>query len=190
MRKILIFTAIVMMALASASCGCYRGGSEPQPEDTTSCGYDYDSVVAADYDYIASQYQAFRFLEADVVFDTLLDAGTDARIISIGTVFQAGDTCIMIFHNPGKCGEEPEIVKENDHWMECMDMSARNPISFDSCMSMVEPYMCNLPTRKMTFRRRVGPPFPKHGEYIFGNGYLFVESHTGEINTNVPECGE
>jgi len=192
MKKIFNFFAIVLMVFAFASCNGCKSGQDviPQDQDVIVAGYDYDSVVVGDYDYIASQYKRFLFYEVDVVFDTLLNAGTDVNIVSIGTVFQVGDTCVMIFHNPGKCGEKPEIIKECDHWMECSDMTARNPIMYDSCMALAKPYMCNMPTRKLTFRKRVGPPFPKHGEYIFGNGYLFIESHTGEITGTAVPCNK
>lgn len=190
MKKFLTLIVIFLMAFAFTACnGCGNGNNKKQdPGQEVVCGYNYDSVVIADYDYIASQYKRFLFYEVDVVFDTLLNAGVEPNIISIGTVFQVGDTCIMIFHNPGKYNEEPEITKEGDHWMECQDMTARNPIMFDSCMALAKPYMCNLPTRKLTFRKRVGPPFPKHGEYIFGNGYLFIESHTGEVYGSALPC--
>ena len=190
MKKIFNLIAIIMMVFAFTACNsCDRGNVPPQDPEVV-CGYNYDSVVVGDYDYLASQYKRFLFYEVDVVFDTLLNAGVEPNIISIGTVFQVGDTCIMILHNEGEYDKEPEIVKECDHWMECSDMTARNPIMYDSCMALAKPYMCNIPTRKLTFRKRVGPPFPKHGEYIFGNGYLFVESHTGEITGTAVPCNK
>lgn len=190
-RILIIIAAATMAAMLAVSCGRNRGGGNTEPADTADvCYYNYDSVANADWDWMAEHYKVFLFYEADVVLDTMLDAGTDAGAISVATVFQAGDTCVMFFHNPGKCREEPEITKENDNWSECMAMTPNNPISLDSCLRMIGPYRCNLPTRKVTVRRRVGPPFPKHGEYIFGNGYVFVDSHTGEITSEVAECGE
>lgn len=176
-----------MLSFTAVSCSsCSNTEAEPVKTD---CYYDYDAVVTEDYDYIASQYQSFRFLEADAVFDGLLSEEGCPNVISIRTVFQVGDTCIMIWHDEGDTLGQPRITKDNDHWMECMNITARTPINLDSALKIAAPYRSMLNTRKLTYRRMVGPPFPKHAEYIFGNGMLFVDAVTGEIRGTVLDEG-
>ena len=182
MKKITSFLGIMLIALClmfSACSGCNsnnNGNNTPEPEVVTT-GYNYDEVVIADYDYIASQYPGFNFYEADVVFDTAVAIPT-AHVVAIQTVFQVNDTCIMIQHNEDMT---TDTVIVNDYWMECMPMNARNAVDFDSCMIIIEPYRAVLNNRRMTFRRVLAPPFPENGQYIFGPGLLVVDAATGEI---------
>lgn len=148
----------------------------PTPEPVVA-GYNYDSTVVADYDYIASQYPGFRFYEVDVVFDTTLN-DMNAYIVAIQTVFQVNDTCILFRHNEDMTTDTLYI---NDYWLECLPMNARNAVDFDSCMTIIEPYRAGLGTRHLTFRRVLAPPFPENGQYIFGPGWLVVDAATGEI---------
>ena len=179
MKKITSFLGIMLIALClmfSACNGCNNSNNPSVPEvDTT--GYNYDEVVIADYDYIASQYAWFNFYEADVVFDTAV-AVPDAHIVAIQTVFQINDTCILIRHNEDMT---TDTVIVNDYWMECMPMNAYNAVDFDSCMVIIEPYRSALNNRRMTFRRVLAPHFPENGQYIFGPGLLVVDAATGAI---------
>ena len=179
-----------MFALvAFTSCDVTKKQTQPQQNQVVNLAYDYDKVVAEDYDLIASQYKVFRFLEADAMFDKMLNEGGEVNVISIRTIFQVGDTCIMIEHPEGCVDSLPIITKENDYWTECGVISARNAITLDSCLMMIDQYRPMLPTRRLTFRRIVGPPFPKHGEYIFGNGFLFVDAATGEMRGQALDNG-
>lgn len=181
MKKILFCLAAVL-TLFAASCTSCR-------QEAPAKGYDYDWTVIADYDYIASQYKEFQFLEADVLFDTTIN-DTTAYVESIRTVFQCGDTCVMIVHNPGFITDT--VMKVNDRWMECMPMDARNAVTLDSCLKIIADYRDSLNTRAMTFRRVLAPPFPENGQYIFGVGALVVDSKTGEIvdwNDKAKESG-
>ena len=48
-------------------------------------------------------------------------------------------------------------------------------------LAIIELYRCELPTRAVTFRRPLAPPFPKNGQWIIGVGLLFIDGETGEI---------
>ena len=171
MKKILICGLMAMFAIFAVSCNsCHRDNPEPK-------GYNYDEIVKGDYDYIASQFQDFKFYEADVVFDTAV-AIPDAYIVAIQTVFQVNDTCIRIRHNDDFT---TDTLFDNDYWLECMPMNAYNAVNFDSCMTIIEPYRGKLNNCRMTFRRVLAPPFPENGQYIFGPGLLVVDAATGEI---------
>ncbi len=177
MKKIKSILCIFLMAIALmfTSCNsCTKPAPGPEP---VVAGYNYDSTVCADYDYIASQYPVFYFYEADVVFDTTID-DMNAYVESIQTVFQIEDTCIIFRHNPDFT---TDTLIVQDHWMECMPMDARNAVNFDSCMAIIAPYRLGLVTKYMTFRRVLAPPFPENGQYIFGPGFLVVDAKTGEI---------
>jgi hypothetical protein len=180
-----IMCALVMFT----SCNVTKKQTQKQPTPVVNVAYDYDKVVAADYDLIASQYKVFRFLEVDAMFDKMLNDSGDVNVISIRTIFQVGDTCIMIEHPEGCVDSMPIITKENDYWMECGVLSGRNAITLDSCLKLIDQYRPMLPTRRLTFRRLIGPPFPKHGEYIFGNGLLFVDGTTGEMRGEALDNG-
>lgn len=181
MKKITSFLGIMLIALCLmfSACNCCNSNNcdNPSTPEEVTTGYDYDEVVIADYDYIASQYPGFNFYEADVVFDTAVAIPT-AHVVAIQTVFQVNDTCIMIQHNEDMT---TDTVIVNDYWMECMPMNARNAVDFDSCMIIIEPYRAVLNNRRMTFRRVLAPPFPENGQYIFGPGLLVVDAATGAI---------
>lgn len=172
MKKILgIFLMAICMFFASCN-SCHRPDPTPVAQ-----GYDYDAVVVEDYDYIASQYADFKFYEVDVVFDTAV-ANPNAYIKAIQTVFQVNDTCIRIQHNEDYT---TDTLYDNDYWLECMPMNARNAVNFDSCMTIIAPYRDQLNNCRMTFRRVLAPPFPENGQYIFGPGLIVVDAATGEI---------
>lgn len=190
MKKITSFLGIMLIALCmmfSACTGCNsnnNGNNTPEPEVVTA-GYNYDSVVRADYDYIASQHKFFRFYEVDVIYKDLLTQEGEPEIISIKTVFQCGDTCIQFLHNEGM----EDTLYIADYYLECQDMSAYNAVTYDSCMSIIAPYRHELKTRALTFRRILAPPFPENGQYIFGTGILVVDSNDGHIE-RWDEAGE
>jgi len=186
------FTLMLLMCMLMVFTSCDRrqkNVTPPEDKPVAALTYDYDKVVIEDYDWIASQYKIFRFLEVDAMFDKLLTEEGDINVMSIRTIFQVGDTCIMIEHPEGYVDSMPIITKENDYWMECGVINARNAVTLDSCMKLIEPYRCMLPTRHLTFRRLIGPPFPEHGEFIFGNGMLFVDAATGAMRGDALDNG-
>jgi hypothetical protein len=61
------------------------------------------------------------------------------------------------------------------------ELNPRNPVSFDSCMKIVEPYKDKLHTRALTFRRFIDPRLPENPQYIFGTGIVTVDAITGEV---------
>lgn len=176
-----LFTMLLaaVLSFSTVSCSSCRNG-EVKPTEPVELVYDFNQTIIEDCDWIASQYETFRFLEADAEFDCFVSDSTP-NVISVRTVFQVGDTCIMINHLENDT--VPVITKENDYWMECMAINARMPISLDSALKIAEPYKEMLNTRRLTLRKLVGPPFPEHSEYIFGNGKLFIDSHTGAART-------
>ncbi len=123
---------VLLMAFCMLFAAC-NGCSKPTPEPVL--GYNYDEVVVADYDYIASQYPGFNFYEVDVVFDTAV-ANPNAYIKALQTVFQINDTCIVIRHNYYMT---TDTIMVQDYWLECMPRNARNALDFDSCMTIIEP---------------------------------------------------
>lgn len=177
-QKFMAIILAITVIFAMASC---TNHNKKAPEPTTKGGYEYDSVVTQDYNTVNDMYVAFRFLEVDAEFKDLLTENPNPEVTYIRTVFQHGDTCIIIEHPKNAYDQEPIITKVNNHWLGCADMGGTRPISLDSCLSIIKPYTNNLPTRHLTFRRIMGPPFPMHGEYIFGHGLLFVDCHTGAI---------
>ena len=56
----------------------------------------------------------------------------------------------------------------NDAVIECGELNARNPITFDSCMKIIEPYRSELHTGALTLRRFIDPRLPENPLYIFG----------------------
>lgn len=177
MKKITSFLGIMLIALCMmfSSCGWFNHDNNDTPVETI--GYNYEEVVRADYDYIASQYDDFHFYEVDVLYKDVLSAENDPEIESIKTVFQCSDTCIMILHSHG----ENDTIYVNDWYLECMDMTAYNAVTYDSCMNIIKPYRPHLNTKALTFRRVLAPPFPEHGQYIFGTGILVVDSNDGHV---------
>ena len=148
-----------------------------KPTQDIFTGYNYDKVVQSDYDYISSQYDDFHFYEVDVLYKDILSSDCIPEIISIKTVFQCNDTCIMFIHSSG----QDDTTYTQGWYLECMDMTAYNAVNYDSCMRIIEPFRSELNTRALTFRRILAPPFPKNGQYIFGTGILVVDGVTGEI---------
>lgn len=171
--------ALLIAAAVLAIPSCTRNGKGDTP--TQKAGYNYDSVVTSDYNTVKDMYTAFRFLEVDAEFQDLVSDNPNPTVTYIRTVFQHGDTCIIIEHPKNAFDREPEITKTHDHWLGCADMAGERPISLDSCMTIVKPYAKDLPTRHLTFRRIMGPPFPMHAEYILGHGLLFVDCRTGAV---------
>lgn len=168
--------AVALLATTLVSC------HQKKTEQLTSIqGYDFDKVVVEDYDFVASQYQQFFFYEADAVFNDVLSSDGDHYITSVKTIFQVGDTCIMIEHLDGQYEDEPIINYIAGHWMECMEMNARNKVSFSHCMDIHQDKIKELRTRYMTMRRILAPPFPENAQYIFGKGLMIVDAQTGEI---------
>lgn len=172
MKKVFFMLASAVCLLMTSCNSCQR---EVEP---VAAGYNYDEIVVNDYDNIASQYSEFAFYEVDAIFDTTLDVDGERTIVAIRTIFQIADTCIMFQHNSDMT---TDTIIVNDWWMECMPMDVRNPVMFDSCMAIINSYRCELPTRYLTFRRVLAPPFPENGQYIFGPGLLVVDAVTGEI---------
>ena len=183
MKKIFMYALTAMVAMLAASCtSCHR-------TDPVDNGLNYDSVVIADYDYIASQYNDFKYYETDVEYDSILCIEGAPVINYIKNVYQYKDTCIQIEH--WKDGKTDTTIV-NDYWLECMPMNARNAVNYDSCMNIISSQRGSLRTRAMTFRRVLAPPFPENGQYIFGVGVLVVDSKTGEIidwNDEAKESG-
>jgi hypothetical protein len=74
-------------------------------------------------------------------------------------------------------------LRFSDAILECAEINARNPITFDSCMTIVEPYRDELHTRALTLRRFLDPREPENPQYIFGTGNVMVDVITGEVSS-------
>lgn len=185
MKKIISAICMLMLAVmltfSTVSCSSFSNNRDAAPTDTVELFYDYNQTLIEDFDWVASQYEAFRFLEADAVFDTIVSETEHPNVVSITTIFQVEDTCITIEHPEDMRDSLPIITKINDIWMECMAINARTPVTLDSVLKIADPYKEMLNTRMLTLRRLVGPPFPEHAEYIFGNGILFIDAVTGDV---------
>lgn len=205
MKKLTSILCIGMLAFSMLFTACNSCSKpEPEPEFT---GYNFDEVVIADYDLIASQEEHFFFRTAEARFDSVL-AFSDCNTINyVATTFQCGHTVHMIFHTTDtiRMKEIMEFVetigtwkeytvdttdvdyrvylKFNDAVLECGELNARNPITFDSCMSIAKPYREDLRTRAFTLRRFVDPRMPENPQYIFGAGLLMVDVINGEVKT-------
>ena len=200
MKKVFyLLMSVVMFAFASCT-SCKHDPVEPVFN-----GYDFDEVVINDYDYIASQHEHFAFREAEARFDSVLSMSNDNTINYVGTTFQCDEIVNMIFHTPDtarlngfiKFAESIETWKQwtidtndvdyrmhlqfKDVVIECGELNARNPITFDSCMKIVEPYREQLHTRALTLRRFIDPRLPENPQYIFGTGVVIVDVITGEV---------
>ena len=77
----------------------------------------------------------------------------------------------------------------NDAVIECGEMNARNPISFDSCMKIIGPYSDQIHTRALTLRRFINSRLPENTQYIFGTGVVIVDAITGEVGY-LKECND
>lgn len=178
---------LLLMAFCFMFAAC-NGCSNKPVEPIEPQGYNYDEVVVADYDYIASQYGApegFYFYECQVVLDTTLDAMTEPVIVAMRNIFQHADTCIAIQHEPGCYDQAPDTVYVNDYWAGDQEISARNAIMWKELMKIIEPYRPMLNTRYITLRRIMAPPFPENGWYLFGNKngnpLIAVDAATGDV---------
>lgn len=178
--KTMTAALVAFTVLFLASC-THNKDKNAEQQQTARAGYNYDSIVDADYKSVADTYGLFRFLEADAEFDDLLSENPNPTVNYIRTVFQHGDTCVIIEHPKNAYGAPPVTTKTHGHWLGCADMSDRRNISLDSCLSIIAPMASGLPTRHLTFRRIEGPPFPVHAEYIFGHGLLFVDCQSGAV---------
>ena len=202
MKKIFcLLMGVVMLALASCtSC-------KHDPVDPVFEGYNFDEVVVTDYDYIASQHEHFIFRSAEARFDSVLSTDYENRINYVGTAFQCGTIVNMIFHtaDTNKLNQIIGFIDTIGTWkeytidtndvdyrlhlqfkdaiLECGELNARNPVTFDSCMKIIEPYRDRLHTRALTLRRFIDPRLPENGQYIFGPGILIVDVITGEVGT-------
>lgn len=173
MKRIFVFLMMATFVIAMTSCkSCSK----------TEQSLNFDEIIKADYDYVASQYGPFHFYEADVEYDTIYSV-EGAKIASIRTVFQIVDEptdeakVMFITHTL----DGTDTLVEHGYWLECMDMSAYNAVSYDSMLNIIKPYRDTLNTRFMTFRRVLAPPFPTNGQYIWGPGMLVIDGATGEI---------
>ena len=207
MKKLKSILCISMMALSMLFAAC-NSCSKPTPEpEPVFAGYNFDNTVIGDYDYIASQEEMFMFRTAEVRFDSTLTKECENQINYVVTWFQCGHYVNMIFHTPdtNRMKEIMEFIdmistdksykidtnetdfrvhlRFNDAILECGEINARNPITFDSCMKIVEPYKDQLRTRVITLRKFIDPRLPENPLYIFGNGILTVDAVTGEVGT-------
>lgn len=206
MKKTTILCSFLLAfsMLFTACNSCSKPTPEPEPEFT---GYNFDEVIINDYDYIASQYEHFEMYEADARFDSALSIECENKINYVKTTFQCEDTVNMILHTPDTATLNSFIAfaetistwktwtidtNDTDYRMhlifedlviECGDFEARNPITFDSCMKIVEPYREQLNTRALTLRRFISPGTPDNAQYVFGTGTIIVDVVTGEVGT-------
>lgn len=213
MKKVTSFLCIGLMSLSvlfSACNSCSRPTPEPEP---TFAGYNFDEVIIDDYDYIASQEQDFVFREADARFDSVLSMSSSNTINYVATTFQCGPLVHMFFHtaDTNRMNEIVKFIESIGTWkefaidttdvdycvylkfkdnvLECGELNARNPVTFDSCMTIAEPYREELHTRAFTLRRFVDPRLPENAQYIFGDGIMTVDAITGEVSS-LHECEE
>lgn len=206
-KKILTLFVAAAFSIAMIGCqSCHRTDPEPQPEPVF-VGYDFNEVIINDYDYIASQFEHFQFRSAEARFDSVLAFSNDNTISYVSTWFQCGEFVNTFFHTSdtnrmksimefiNSIGTEKyyEIdttdvdfcvyLKFSDAILECAEINARNPITFDSCMTIVEPYRDELHTRALTLRRFLDPREPENTQYIFGTGNVMVDAITGEVSS-------
>lgn len=176
--QMLLIVAAMLMTVSFSSCKSCSSEKQIIPIDTTSVDADelnVQNILIADYDYIAGQYKTYHFYEADIHFDMTID-NDEAAVDAVRTIFQVGDTCIAFEHYVG-CTDTLMVL---GHWGGCSDLNPRMPVSFDSCMTLVNDIRGDLKTQFVTFRRILAPPFPKHGWWIFSNGKYAIDSYTGE----------
>ena len=174
MRKIgfFIMLAVVSLTLAFTSCGRCTREAVPSVDST---GLDVQSLMVADYDYVAGQYENFLFYEGDVHFNKTLDSA-DAIVDAFRSIFQVRDTCVMIDHRL----DRTDTFMVPGIWVGCSELNPRMPVTFDSCMALVAEKRAGLQTQYVTFRRMLAPPFPKYGWWIFGKGLFAIDSYSGE----------
>jgi len=175
MKKIIGF---LMMALIVA---LVIPGCTPKVEPTEPQGYDYNTVIAADYNYVDSLYDETVFYEVQVKFDTMLDMTDTPYIEYIMSVFQYKDTVILITHKPGEYDKEPVIELINDYWLEDAECTPLVPVRLDSALTILRTTGPIPATQYVTFRRPLAPPFPEGGQYIFGKGLVVIDGTTGDI---------
>lgn len=175
MKKVIGFMMMAVL-IAFAVMGC-----TPKVEPVSEQGYDYTTVVTTDMAYVDSLYEGAIFYEAQVKYDTMLDMVEQPCIEYVMTVFQYGDTVILITHNQENFGEDPTVELINDHWLEDMECTPLVPVSLDSALIIVKATGPIPSTQYMTFRRPLTPPFPENGQYIFGKSTVVVDGVTGEV---------
>lgn len=184
MKRLLSLIAVATVAVVMVAC------HRSKPVEPTVVGYDYYTEVCGDYDYMASQYDTFYFYEADVLYNICFNEEGDRYITSITTVFQIGDTCIRIVHREGAYDQAPDTLVDAGYWMECMPCDPRVDVTLEEAVECAIDE--ELPTRAMTFRRILAPPFPECGQYIFGVGLLFIDgcNDVVDVEYDYPEFVE
>lgn len=205
--KIILCAAMVMFAMLFSACkSCSKPTPEPKP---VFAGYNLDEVITSDYNRIDESANVFVFREVDAYFDSVLSESNCNTINYIATKFQCGAFVNMIFHTPdttmlnkivdfanGIETEKEYTIDTNtldytmwlrfaDVILECGPLAAHYPVTFDSCMSIMQPYRDQLHTRALTIRCLLEPGTPDNGLYIFGTGIYAVNAVTGEVYSNI-----
>lgn len=186
MKAVKFIIAVLIIAAVAAYFVWFKPATpEPTPADC----YNLESVLAADFELAkaeAKEGETPVFYEAETVLNGPA-SGDEVKIISLLTVIQLKDRCMLIRHNEGAYTNAPDVaIADPGHWLGDWEIPMTPaPITFDQAVEKLKAWNGIIPTGdKMTFRRPQGGQNFENGLYIFGTmgtGFVGVDSVTGEI---------
>ena len=185
MKALKYILAIAVIAAVAVYAWFSYKGETPAPVDC----YNLEATLAADFELAkaeAKEGETPVFYEAETVLNGPA-TNDEVKVVSILTVVQMGDRCMLIRHNEGSYTNAPDVaVADPGHWLGDYEIPMTPaPVTFDQAVEKLKAWNGVIPTGdKMTFRRPQGGQDFANGLYIFGTmgtGFVGVDSVTGEI---------
>ena len=140
-------------------------------------GYDYDAVVESDYKAMVSEYKDVQFYEVDVTMNEGFNEGGN-YIVFIRTIFQRGDTCIMITHGPEDYEGVPDTTRTLGIWKGCDNITPNSCIQWFDMIFILAPVRNRINSQYVSYRQPHDMIMPV---YIIGNGKAVVDGLNGEM---------
>lgn len=183
MKRIFSVLMIALMAISLTSCDWFKKDEQPVNEQPT-----VESYIESDMEYMLANYDStYAWYETEIIYKDFLDAENDGTYESIKSVYQyekITDTgtivnAVTIWH----VGDSTAVEVVDTWYAECFDLRES-----EICITFKDAYdaimSVNLPkphTRCCVLRDQVGP-VAANPQYIYGQGYLFVDAFSGEVS--------
>ena len=182
-----IFTFVVMFCAMSCTCSKQEEIKEQ---------IKVEDLVSADYAYVDSLYNDYRFYEVIAKFENYFDSeSTDSTIEAVNSVFQvitqidstSADVHVLTFVHI--TGQKDTLITEHGFWIEDYPMNDENIIvTFEEAYNKMMSANCVKPHSKMCVLRKQVGPIDTNVQYIFGNqeSQVYVDAVTGNVSLNNP----
>lgn len=171
-----LLCAVVMMG----SCQKESKDKKPLKKETVVTIANFNEVLKNDFNPIKDTCGKAVFYESQIAL-TAPVSNEGIEIESVINVFQAANMSYQIIRK----GEDKNIVKVNDYWLEDVAIDVDKIISLDSAITRLKESNIVKPNSKMvTLRNPLGPKVTNPG-YVFGQrstGYVKVDAITGEVS--------